>query len=105
MGTLVATRDNPQITAFDERLLAAGNGKKVALTACMPKLLTMLNALLNHRTPWQPQEVQNSKNIPRPLDNQDSCYAHSSLRLPAAPDTQRSASYSCGLLPLHELIF
>ena len=58
MGTLVATRDNPQITAFDERLLAAGKVKKVALTACMPKLLTILNARLKHRTPWQPQEVQ-----------------------------------------------
>src|SRR6266446_1213103 len=59
MGTLVATRSNPQIKAFYERLLAAGNVKKVALTACMPKLWTMLNALLKHRTPWQPQEVQN----------------------------------------------
>jgi len=59
MGTLVATRDNPQIKAFYERLLAAGNVKKVALTACMHKLLTMLNAMLKHRTLWQPQEVQN----------------------------------------------
>ena len=59
MGTLVATRSNPQIKVFYERLLAAGTGKKVALTACMHKLLTMLNALLKHRTPWQPQEVQN----------------------------------------------
>src|SRR5438270_2962382 len=39
MGTLVATRDNPQSKAFDERLLAAGKVKKVALTACMPTLL------------------------------------------------------------------
>ena len=59
MGTLVATRYNPQIKAFYERLLAAGKVKKVALTACMHKLLTMLNAMLKHRTPWQPQEVQN----------------------------------------------
>jgi transposase len=58
-GTLVATRSNPQIKAFYERLLAAGKVKKVALTACMHKLLTILNALLKHRTPWQPQEVQN----------------------------------------------
>ena len=36
-----------------------GQVKKVALTACMRKLLTMLNAMLKHRTPWQPQEVQN----------------------------------------------
>ena len=59
MGTLVATRSNPQSNVFDERLLAAGNVKKVALTACMHKLLTILNAMLKHRTPWQPQEVQN----------------------------------------------
>jgi transposase len=58
-GTLVATRSNPQITALYERLLAAGKVKKVALTACMHKLLTILNAMLKHRTPWQPQEVQN----------------------------------------------
>jgi transposase len=58
MGTLVATRYNPQSTAFYERLLAAGKVKKVALTACMHKFLTILNAMLKHRTPWQPQEVQ-----------------------------------------------
>ena len=59
MGPLVATRYNPQIKAFYERLLAAGQVNKIALTACMHKLLTMLNALLKPRTPWQPQEVQN----------------------------------------------
>ena len=59
MGTLVATRFNPQSKVFYERLLTAGKVKKVALTACMPKLLTMLNAMRKHRTPWQPQEVQN----------------------------------------------
>jgi len=59
MGTLVATRFNPQIKVFYERLLAAGKVKKVALTACMHQLLTILNAMLKHRTPWQPQEVQN----------------------------------------------
>ena len=58
MGTLVATRDNPRITALYERLVAAGKVKKVALTACMHKFLTILNAMLKHRTPWQPQEVQ-----------------------------------------------
>jgi len=58
MGTLVATRDNPRIKALYERLLAAGKAKKVALTACMQKFLTILNAMLKHRTPWQPQEVQ-----------------------------------------------
>ena len=59
MGTLVATRFNPQINVFYERLLAAGKAKKVALTACMHTFLTMLNAMLKHRTPWKPQEVQN----------------------------------------------
>jgi transposase len=59
MGTLVATRFNPQIKVFYQRLLAAGKRKKVALTACMHKLLTILNAMLKHRTSWQVQEVQN----------------------------------------------
>ena len=59
MGTLVATRFNPQIKAFYQRLLAAGKLKKVALTACMHKLVTILNAMLKHRTSWKGQEVQN----------------------------------------------
>ena len=57
MGTLVATRYNPPIRVLYQRLLAAGHVKTVALTACMQKFLTMLNAMLKHRTPWQPQEV------------------------------------------------
>jgi transposase len=59
MGTRVATRFNPRIKALYERLLAAGKVKKVALTACMHTLLTILHAMLRHRTPWQPQEGQN----------------------------------------------
>ena len=59
MGPRVATRFNPQIKAFDQRLLAAGQIKKVALTACRHKLLTMLNAMLKHRTSWKAQEVHN----------------------------------------------
>ena len=59
MGPRVATRFNPRITAFYQRLLAAGKRKKVALTACMHKLLTILNAMLKHRKAWQAQEVQN----------------------------------------------
>jgi transposase len=55
MGTLRATRCNPVICAFYTRLLAAGKAKKVALVACMHKLLTILNAMLKHRTPWQAQ--------------------------------------------------
>ncbi len=58
MSTLVATRCNPQINTLYQRLLAAGQVKKVALTACMRQCLTMLNAMLQQRTPWQPQEVQ-----------------------------------------------
>jgi len=57
MGALVATRHNPVIKAFYERLCAAGKAKKVALTACMHKLLTIMNAMVRDRKPWQPQEV------------------------------------------------
>jgi transposase len=57
MGTLVAVRHNPVLKAFYARLVAAGKAKKVALTACMRKLLTILNAMAKHRTPWHPQEV------------------------------------------------
>ena len=58
MGTLVATRFNPVIRAFYQRLCAAGKPNKVALTACMRKLLIILNAMLKHRTPWHPELVQ-----------------------------------------------
>ncbi len=54
MSTLVATRHNPVIRAFYERLLAAGKMKKVALTACMRKLLTILNAMVKNQQRWQP---------------------------------------------------
>jgi transposase len=54
MATLVASRFNPVIRAFYERLLHAGKPKKVALTACMRKLLTILNAMLQHHTAWNP---------------------------------------------------
>ena len=53
MGTLVAVRHNAVLKAFYERLLAAGKAKKVALTACMRKLLTILNAILRDRQPWR----------------------------------------------------
>lgn len=52
MGALAATRCNPVIKAFYERLLAAGKLKKVALTACMRKLLTILNAMIQHQMKW-----------------------------------------------------
>jgi transposase len=53
MGTLAATRFNPVIRVFYLRLCAAGKEKKVALTACMRKLLTILNAMAKTGTPWQ----------------------------------------------------
>jgi len=53
MGALVASRHNPVISIFYQRLLAAGKPKKVALTACMRKLLIILNAMLKHHTSWQ----------------------------------------------------
>jgi transposase len=53
MATVSATRYNPVMRTFYQRLCAAGKEKKVALTACMRKLLTILNAMLKHRTPWR----------------------------------------------------
>jgi hypothetical protein len=53
MATLVASRHNPAIRAFYDRLVAAGKAKKLALTACMLELLVILNAMLRDGTPWQ----------------------------------------------------
>ena len=53
MGALVATRHNPVIGDYYRRLLERGKPKKVALTACMRKLLVILNAILKNNTPWQ----------------------------------------------------
>ncbi len=59
MATLVAIRYNPVIRQFYERLCAAGKAKKVALTACLHKLLIILNAILRQRIPWQvPPQTQ-----------------------------------------------
>jgi len=57
MATLAAVRHNPVLKACYERLLAAGKAKQVALVACMRTLLTILNAMVKHQTPWQPREV------------------------------------------------
>ena len=59
MSALVASRHNPVIREFYERLLAAGKVKKVALTACMRKLLTILNAMVKHHRTWQPRLENN----------------------------------------------
>jgi len=53
MAALSATRFNPVIRAFYQRLRQAGKAFKVALTACMHKLLTILNAIIRTNTPWQ----------------------------------------------------
>ena len=53
MATLSGTRFNPIIREFYQRLRAAGKKKKVALTACMHKLLIILNAMMKNRTLWQ----------------------------------------------------
>ena len=53
MGALVAARHNPVIRGFYLRLRAAGKPPKVALTACMRKLLIILNAMARTNTPWQ----------------------------------------------------
>ena len=54
MGALVASRHNPVIRDLYQRLLAAGKPKKVALTACMRKLLTILNAMVKNAQRWNP---------------------------------------------------
>ncbi len=55
MGTIAATRFNPGIREFYQRLLAKGKPKKVAITACMRKLLTILNSMLRQGTRWGQQ--------------------------------------------------
>lgn len=59
MAALVASRHNPVLKAFYQRLVAAGKPKKAALVACMRKLLTMLNAMIKHDKPWK-HEVMKS---------------------------------------------
>ncbi len=55
MAALVASRHNPVIKEFYQRLRLAGKPPMVALTACMRKLLVILNAMLKNRTYWNPQ--------------------------------------------------
>lgn len=54
MATIAATRFNPVIKAMYDRLLKSGKQKKVAIVACMRKLLTILNAIIRTNTPWKP---------------------------------------------------
>jgi len=60
MAALSAARFDPTIKAFYHRLLAAGKPKKVALTACMHKLLTILNAVIKSGMPWQASYPQHA---------------------------------------------
>jgi transposase len=60
MSTLTAIRHNPVIRRYYQKLLARGKEKKVAITACMRKLLTILNAMARDNRPWC---------YPFPLDN------------------------------------
>ncbi|MFI4957272.1 MAG: transposase, partial [Gammaproteobacteria bacterium] len=53
MAILSATKFNPAIKAFYQKLLKAGKLKKVAMTACMRKLLVILNAMVRKNSPWQ----------------------------------------------------
>jgi transposase len=61
MAALSAKKHNPVIKAFHDRLIAAGKPKKVAIVACMRKLLTILNAMLRDHALWDP-----TKHIERP---------------------------------------
>lgn len=57
MGALVASQHNPVIRSFYQRLLAAGKSKKLALTACMRKLLTILNSMVKSGQRWTPHAI------------------------------------------------
>jgi len=63
MAALVGSRSNPVIRDFYERLLERGKEKKVALTACMRKLLVILNAIIRDRKPWNPR-IPRKETIP-----------------------------------------
>ena len=58
MAALVGVRRNPVMATFYERLLKAGKVKKVALVACMRKLLTILNAMMRTMTVWNPEPIK-----------------------------------------------
>ncbi|MEF8715949.1 MAG: transposase, partial [Accumulibacter sp.] len=62
MAALSAIRYNPVIKTFYERLLANGKLKKVALVACMHKMLTIMNAIVKSGIPWNPEHQNVSKN-------------------------------------------
>ncbi len=57
MATMSAVQHNPVIRAFHQQLVERGKLGKVALVACMRKLLTILNSILKHAQPWSPRLV------------------------------------------------
>lgn len=59
MGTLVAVRHNSTLKAFYDKLCQAGKKKKVALIACLRKLLVIMNTMIKNNTPWQPKLIEN----------------------------------------------
>lgn len=65
MATLSAVRTNPVINSFYNRLRQAGKSHKVAMTACMRKILVTLNAMIKNQTFWQPTYQM--------LDSEHSC--------------------------------
>jgi transposase len=60
MATLTAIRHNPVIKSFYRRLVEAGKPKKVAIVACMGKMLTILNAIVRDQAPWRTDAVLTS---------------------------------------------
>jgi transposase len=54
MAALTVSRYNPIIKAFYHCLCGSGKARKVALTACMRKLLIILNAMVKHQQSWDP---------------------------------------------------
>lgn len=55
MAAVSAIRFNPVIKVFAERLKKTGKPTKVIIVACMRKLVTIMNIMLKHNTPWTPK--------------------------------------------------
>jgi transposase len=63
MAAVSASCHNPPLKAFYQRLLAAGKAKKLALIACLRKLLVILNAMVATGSPWDPNFAQIPENV------------------------------------------
>ena len=87
IAALTATRRNPHIRAFYQRLIAAGKPAKMALTTCLRKLLVLCNARCQHRTTWDPTMAE-------PLTPQHRCSIERPLRTPPRP-RRRGRSSPC----------